>query len=236
MTEIKALYRASENAGNLYKRTKVPCFEWSVPGGGGAGTGMGMTTRHEVFRFGDITEVLVQPKDMPDVVLDLIGKFIAYANKEQVAIIHVSIGKSLGWFLRHDSTGQSARLLHAQEESKMIKEAQVTNLLELLALLQMLRTSLQGQRSLVVFEGLSPLFTSQRGVDGSSLSEHSLVEAALHSLQRLGEAATTMSVWFSSDCQKGSGGNLREGSLRDPLSIMWRERMTRFFVVPSLHS
>lgn len=227
MAEIKAIYKASENASSLFKRTKSPSFQWDVSSGSGI-------SRLEVFRFGDLAEVLVQPKDMSDVVLDLIGKFIAHANKEQVVIIHVSIGKSLRWLLQHDSTGHSAQILLAQEASETIKEAQVTNLLEFVALLQVLRTSLQSQKSLVVFEGLTPLFTSQRSADGSSISEHSLVEAALHSLERLGESASTMSMWFSSDCPKGSGGNLREGPLRDPLSVMWREKMTRFFVVPSL--
>eukprot|EP01034_Spumella_vulgaris_P028418 gene28418-35267_t len=52
----------------------------------------------------------------------------------------------------------------------------------------------------------------------------SLIHSTLKSLHDLGQAQYVVSVWICSAVPKLSGG-LREGAYRDPVTVLWKQKM-----------
>lgn len=175
---------------------------------------------------------------MTAAVLELILSF-ADTFGDTAAVIHISTAGNLRKSLLHGGVlVQNYPQLAKMNQSNKFKEVVIGSLHELLATVEILRDTLNGEPALVVAEGLGPLFLALRPLDSasniitssSSSSASRLVVEVLNAFKSLGTAQNVIIVWFSTGLSKNSGG-LREGgpsgSWNQSLSNIWKEKCPR---------
>ncbi|KAJ1410187.1 hypothetical protein B484DRAFT_435887 [Ochromonadaceae sp. CCMP2298] len=199
------MFKPSESANDLFRRLNNQAFDFRV-----------RPDRCERLVFGDILEVQAQPADIPEVVL---GTAVDFAGQyEEGIIFHLSTGNNLYNSVLQSQIQLTSTALHRMHSEGRVKNVTTPSLLHLIAAIEFIKLSLQGEKALLLLEGLTSLFLVHRaeGEDG-------MASSALSGLQQLCQTQFTIALWINSVTSKQAAG-LREGpNARDGLSLLWKQ-------------
>lgn len=184
-------YQPTETAAALFRDHIGAVFELKTPPG----------ASHKL-KFGLPFEMQTQPKDLCEANMEIVRQFgVAFPA---CRVFHLSLNNSLASTLRALPTLKAATPFAELTARDAIKEVAVGSTLQLLAAVEFLRITLQGEmreaggeqlRNLVVFEGLNPLL---------SLASKEARDHVVAAVVRLCELHVVLGAWVSASKSDGT--------------------------------
>mmetsp|Transcript_58679 Transcript_58679/g.115382 ORF Transcript_58679/g.115382 Transcript_58679/m.115382 type:complete len:220 (-) Transcript_58679:42-701(-) len=209
------MFKPSETANDLFRRLNNRAFNLRT-----------RPDRMEQLLFGSTVEVQMNTPEISEFVL---GTAVNFATQfEDGFIFHISIGNNLFNSLLQGQVNLSSTSLYRMHGEGRFKTITVPSLLHLWSVMEFLKLSLNGEKVLILFEGLSTLFLAHKGKDVSI--KDPIVHNTLKSLQSLIDSQYVIALWINSVSSKQLPG-LRDGpnATKDTLTVLWKQYVPKVF-------